>query len=260
MKELKPEVFTKEFFFNPKYDGGEKDFIHFKGKKLPLRLKKLYNLFNFDPNQRYNILDIGCGKGEFAVFCALNHNNVKVSAIDYSEAAIEIATKNLKDYKRLAERIHFSIGNITNLEFADKSFNVIFVADVFEYLTPEQIKISYLEIKRVLKEEGALLIHTAPNKLFFSFGYPIQRFFLKHKGIIIPKNPRIGVNELYINEPTYFKFKRNLKKAGFKGEIFFSKPGSKSKGLKKFLFHLIYDYFPLKLFFSPSLYCKAQID
>lgn len=255
---LKSEMFTKKYFFNSSYDYGGKDFIESKGTKLPERLVKIYNLQKLNPHKAYSILDVGCGKGELAIYNALQNKNVKINAVDYSKDAIEIASENLKHHESLLKRVSFELGDITCLDFADNRFDIIFITDVLEHLTPQQVKMGLEGVKRVLKQDGELIIHTAPNKLFFNFGYRIQCFFLKQKGILLPKNPRTGVNAMYINEPTYFKFKKSLNKAGFNGKIYFPKPNSSARGIKKALFKLVYEFFPLKIFFAPTLYCKVR--
>lgn len=59
-----------------------------------------------DKNEELNILDIGTGSGVLAITLALEYPNSKITAIDVSKSALEIATQNSLEYK-LENRINF---------------------------------------------------------------------------------------------------------------------------------------------------------
>jgi len=68
-------------------------------------------------------------------------------------------------------------GNITKLDFSPNRFDSIICLEVFEYLKPEDFKLAYHEIHKVLKQNGKVII-TIPfyfgdheDKLRYTYGF-----------------------------------------------------------------------------------------
>ena len=94
---------------------------------------------------RDSILDIGAADGSLLkALQKKGYHNVK---------GIDIVPKSA-----IIEK-----GNITNIPFADNSFQTVFCTEVIEHLDSSQIETGLKEIQRVLKNDGQL-IFTVPYK------------------------------------------------------------------------------------------------
>ena len=98
-----------------------------------------------------NILDIGCGRGEFLEL--LQAEGKQVEGIDISESLLRIAgEKGLKCLKNDA---------LSYLkQQPDQSLGGIFSAQVIEHLQPDYLRDMVLECSRVLKKDCPILLET----------------------------------------------------------------------------------------------------
>ncbi|HCT64580.1 MAG TPA: glycosyl transferase family 2 [Lachnospiraceae bacterium] len=102
-----------------------------------------------------NILDSACGSGYGTAILSSNNNNVV--GLDISEEAIEYAKENY-----LNKDINFVVGSIAELPFADNSFDGVVSFETIEHVHGEVQNKFLQEVKRVLKNNGILVIST-PN-------------------------------------------------------------------------------------------------
>lgn len=101
------------------------------------------------------VLDIACGSGYGTNFLA-DHAK-EITGIDIAEESVVYAQKNFPH-----ERITFKQGSIANIPLPDKSIDVIISFETIEHVD-EQIQTQAMqEFKRVLKDNGILIIST-PN-------------------------------------------------------------------------------------------------
>ncbi len=109
------------------------------------------------PHQR--VLDVGCGTGKNMDFLkSLGYINVQ--GIDYSREAIEFCHKrNLKQAQ---------VGSITNIAFADNSFDVVYCMDVLGCLDEADRNLAVAELLRVLKPGGLFMANSASLNIFRS--------------------------------------------------------------------------------------------
>jgi len=135
------------------------------------------------------VLDIGCGYGEFI-------NNIvcgKKIAVDLNPEA----------KKHLSRDVKYYLGSSTKMPFIrENSVNKIFVSNFFEHLERKNIEATVIEMERVLKNRGEVLIlqpnvrfcakdywmffdHLTPiddralEELFFSHGFRLKKRILK---------------------------------------------------------------------------------
>jgi len=119
-------------------------------------IKKIYrfNLQNFLLNKKAysylesskNILDIGCGTGEF-----IKNAPEKIIGIDANKQTLLICKK--KDFNVL-------LGSAVKLPFEKKSFSGIHCSHVIEHLQPEEAYKLLKEVSRVLKSKGTFVLRT----------------------------------------------------------------------------------------------------
>lgn len=156
---------NEDYFLNKSCEG----FEEYKQGTISHLKKIQINLLNIKDSDSF--LDVGCGRGEVAAH-VLNITP-RVAAIDYSEVSVKLTDEICKGRANVKKAL------ASELPFENNSFSKILLGDVIEHLT---IKDSYkclFEIKRVLKDGGALLIHTCPNTNFIRYVLPLAYFFLK---------------------------------------------------------------------------------
>ncbi|MBM3309249.1 MAG: class I SAM-dependent methyltransferase [Candidatus Altiarchaeales archaeon] len=117
------------------------------------------------------ILDAGCGIGG-ACHLIQEKESREIYGIDLLENAIKKANENKR------EDMHFSVGDITALNFPDNYFNLVLSRGVVEHL-PEPEK-AVAELSRVLKKGGILFI-TVPNKHCYT--HRLYRWFYRRIGL-----------------------------------------------------------------------------
>lgn len=132
-----------------------------KAKSQYLPPKWTDNQFNNIYNKLYcylgeNILDIGCGQGEFLYLLNKKVKNKKFTGIDISSVAI-------KNAKHKFKKITFFKSSSSKTPFANNSFDTILLIEVIEHLI--DIDSTLQEIKRILKPNGYLMITTTDFNL-----------------------------------------------------------------------------------------------
>lgn len=201
LKSVPSEFYTKEYYRLCR------GYEEFRKGNISQRLVYAFNLA--DLKKRMDVLDIGAGRGELAVKCA--EEGARVKAIDYSQAAIEIAKENLKKRvdKKVAKRVVFERMNAKKIIYPDKSFDVVFMLDLVEHLYPEELKQAFLEIKRVLKPGGRAIIHT-PNAWLISWICFLTKIFFRWEEA-----------EGHVNDQSFFSLHNNLRLLGGRKIVFF---------------------------------------
>jgi len=136
----------------------EKEFhnkLHSSGNPRPENkfYKALHNLYedflislkNKTPNK--NVLDFGCGNGVYTEK-VLDFNPLKITAIDISEKAIEIAKS--KKYNK----IDYMIENCENTKLNSNCFDIIYGVGILHHLNLNR---AVKEVERLLNKNGMLI-------------------------------------------------------------------------------------------------------
>lgn len=204
------------------------------GNVLDERRKKIISLIHVNPNEK--VLDIGCGRGEVAIWLA--KQGCQVVGIDYSASAIKLANKALLlQPKAIQQKIKFQRMNLNNLVFSNTKFDVVICTEVLEHIYPDEQDQLLKQIKVILKPEGFLFIHTSPSKWFFDFTYrywcyPIGNLitnlwnfvFNKHYGNLVhwSKLRNEYHKIMHVNEPDYFSLMKLFFRNNYYGIIYSS--------------------------------------
>ena len=125
------------------------------------------------PIVRYKtVLELATGTGLIA------KNIVNAAAhIEATDASAEMIAEAKRDNR--SAKLHFSVQDMFRLPYADKSFDVVIVSNALHIVSQPEKALD--EIRRVLKDEGALIAPTfthAGN----SFTGKVRAFFMKLAG------------------------------------------------------------------------------
>lgn len=135
-----------------KFSGADSD--HFSEQKVA-EIKKYEN------STGLNILDLGCGDGNSAVFFTQYFSGCRYSGLDTSTESIRQAES------RGVEGCSFFHYDGFAIPFADELFDVVFIACVLHHVDRKRHVELLAEVKRVLKPEGRLYLfeHNPLNPL-----------------------------------------------------------------------------------------------
>lgn len=148
------------------------------------------------------ILDVGCYNGRIGILLKAGGN--KVFGGDLSEAAVRMAQeKGIVCLKADAAE---------SLPFKDKTFDVVLAAELIEHVF--NLDNFILEIKRVLKTDGSLVLST-PNMA--SLGRRLILLFGRNPMIEIGTGPESAGHIRYFVKESLFRL---LAKHGFKISMF----------------------------------------
>jgi len=100
------------------------------------------------PEHGDQILDVGCGLGYFTDM--LSSNGAICTGIDLDEKCIEYCQKNMRG--------EYKIADVTDLPFADNSFDKVLCTEVLEHIIENGVVLD--EIVRVTKDGGTVVAST----------------------------------------------------------------------------------------------------
>lgn len=118
------------------------------------------------------VLDLGCGRGEVAYQCALR--GCRVTALDYSPAAVEITRETLSQLppERQAE-VSVACQDVDTLSLEGR-YDAVFLLDIVERLTEEQLAGLFARLRPHLNPGARVVIHT-DNLYFEGRLFPLKR-------------------------------------------------------------------------------------
>lgn len=207
MAELPSDLYDREYFLSDRCEGYE----YFREGELSLVKRHEVDLLGVEPGMR--VLDAGCGRGEVLLECS--RRGADVAGIDYSIAAVELSRETLAAVHGADVRQ----GEVTDLPWPPESFDRILFADVLEHLTPAQTDSALAEFLRVLRPEGRLLVHTAPNRLFRRIAWPVLKPLMKLAGAgdaaASLDEYMADVLRYHVNEQSPGSLRRAVRRAGF---------------------------------------------
>lgn len=153
------------------------------------RLEVVFNEYLPEDIKGKNLLDAGCGTGWFSK--AATERGASVTSMDLGEKLLS----------KVAQKCNSKmvIGSITEMPFADNTFDYIVCSEVIEHVP--QPYLAMQELYRVLKPGGTLVL-TTPNKIWYFAIWIANTFKLR---------PYQGLE----NWTGWFEMKTSLKNIGF---------------------------------------------
>jgi len=107
-----------------------------------------------DDNPQNIILDAGCGICNFII--PLSANSKFIYGIDTSAESIKICKRRLKENN--ISNVDLEISSIIDLKFENNTMDKILCYSVFQYLNYDETIQTIKEFKRVLKNDGLLIL------------------------------------------------------------------------------------------------------
>ena len=207
-----PNIYDKDYFLHA-YGGDTEQYLT-SLKTLPIPLQICLNLAVLKSGE--SVLDIGCGRGHLSYACALK--GCKVTAIDYSQDAVDIAIETMKHLpENLRNNVKVSRTDILDIDISNK-YDAIIMADVVEHLHQWQLEKLFDICNKILtRPNGRIVIHTAPNALWISFIYPFKRILgfittiRKKNNFFYKRDKYFYSREMHVNEQTPGSLRKLLK-------------------------------------------------
>lgn len=161
------------------------------------------------------VLDAACGTGYGSAI--ISKEATEVFGIDKSEEAILYAKDNYKE-----KNVNFIVADIEKLPFEKAFFDVVVSFETIEHVDLQKQKNFLLEINRVLKKDGVLIISTPNKEIYKNQGknqFHVSEFYFdEFKNILenIFKNVKLFGQKFEVGNVISSD---NLEKTLFKGEI-----------------------------------------
>ena len=151
------------------------------------KLNYLPRLIDFSHYQGKNLLEVGCGAGIDLVRFA--RGGAKVTGIDLSKTAIDLACKNFEQSERIAD---LRVMNGECMQFADNTFDIVYAHGVLQYTADSAKMIA--EIHRVLKPGGEAIIMVYNKHSWLNLMRNVTNVPLEHEDAPVLK--KFSVSEL----------------------------------------------------------------
>ena len=245
-----PELYDEAYFLSA--CEGYADFIASEGAHLSRRLRQAFEVAEVSPGMR--VLDVGCGRGEVLRHCA--KLGVQAYGVDYAPAALHLARDGGQVYRADAKW----------LPFPNAFFDRVLMIDLVEHLHPWELDLALIDARRVLRVDGQLVIHTAPNVWYDRYAYPLVRFArtLVGQGAAYPKDPRAIIpsnQDVHVNEQSATSLRRVLQRAGFRPYVWLDTPPQNRREGLVFgaIRYVLFNWPPLSWFFEREVFAVAQV-
>lgn len=157
-----------------------------------------------------SVIDIGCGRGELTYYFA--KQGFTVTAIDYSQSAIELAEQCFESDEELKQKVQFHCDNCCTIKLSGK-YDLAVASDVIEHLAVAEVEALYQKVAQSINPDGLFVVHTFPNLWYYRYEYPRRRRIAASVGAYLPPQPRSRYELLmHINEQSPRVLKKQLSK------------------------------------------------
>ncbi|GIV82505.1 MAG: hypothetical protein KatS3mg051_1859 [Anaerolineae bacterium] len=257
---ISPDRYTEEYFLTA--CEGYEDFLASDGENLSRRLRAAFALAAVRPGMR--VLDVACGRGEIVRHCA--QLGADAFGFDYARAAIALARNVItRDAEGITGRMGLAQADAKYYPFPAHTFDRVLMFDIVEHLHPWELHTALREAHRVLKDDGMLIIHTAPNRWYDRYAYPVVRLFrrMMGQGAAYPANPRCFLVEhnldVHVNEQSMLSLWLALRRAGFRARVWLDSPPQQrdESPILAAARYVLFHWPPFRWFFEREVFAVA---
>ena len=261
MRPVCPERYDEAYFLGS--CEGYVEFAASEGAHLSRRLSQAFEVAEVMPGML--VLDVGCGRGEILRHCA--RLGARAYGVDYAPVALRMAWGLAMADEETRGAMGVYQANAKRLPFPAASFDRVLMFDLVEHLHPWELDQALAEARRVLRPNGRLIIHTAPNVWYDRYAYPLVRLArtLMRQGARYPKDPRaiIPANlDVHVNEQSAASLRRVLWRAGFRAKVWLdTPPQNRQEGwVFRVARHILFNWPPFCWFFEREVFAVARVD
>ncbi len=261
MRPVRPERYDEAYFLGS--CEGYVEFAASEGAYLSRRLSQAFEIAKIMPGML--VLDVGCGRGEILRHCA--RLGARAYGVDYAPVALRMAWGLAMADEETRGAMGVYQANAKRLPFPAASFDRVLMFDLVEHLHPWELDQALAEARRVLRPNGRLIIHTAPNVWYDRYAYPLVRLARTRmrQGARYPEDPRaiIPANlDVHVNEQSAASLRRVLWRAGFRAKVWLdTPPQNRDEGLLLVAArHILFNWPPFCWFFEREVFAVARMD
>jgi SAM-dependent methyltransferase len=221
-------AYTKDYYL---FDcEGYESFKRSCGAKLEdARLEAVAKLVGAGPVNR--ALDLGCGRGELSL--ELARRGFEVTAIDYSEDAVQITKEAISRSPTVASQISVQRSDVNAAEFGER-YGIAVAVDLIEHMKLDELDQLYEKVARHLAVDGLFIVHTYPNLWYYKYEHHRKLRIAKEIGAYLPAEPRSRFEQLmHINEQSPRVLRRQLSKYFPHVLLWFGKPQNVGENLER---------------------------
>ena len=258
---VRPELYDEVYFLSS--CEGYDEFITSEGAHLSRRLSQALEAAKIAPGMR--VLDVGCGRGEILHHCA--ELGAQAYGMDYALVAAQMAQRLATGDGEERNAAYVCLADAKQLPFSATSFDRVLMFDLVEHLHPWELDQALAEARRVLRPDGRLIIHTAPNVYYNRYAYPVVRFVrtLMNQKTNYPRDPRAIVPanlDVHVNEQSAWSLWWVLRRAGFRARVWLDTPPQNRR--EGWVFrcarHIFFNWPPFRWFFEREVFAVARAD
>jgi demethylmenaquinone methyltransferase/2-methoxy-6-polyprenyl-1,4-benzoquinol methylase len=163
-------------------------------------------------------LDVATGTGDVAIEIARQYPGARITGMDFSDKMLELGREKIRK-TGLDERIDIRFGDVTSLQFDDRTFDAAIIA--FGIRNIPDYKKGIREMARVLRDGGRIVIlefTTDQNRFFRGFFRLYLEKVLPFIGGIISgrKSAYKYLSDSVLDFPDAEQFKKIMEEAGLK--------------------------------------------
>lgn len=124
-----------------------------------------------------HFLEIGFGHGDFILHCLKKYSPHKTAGVDLSPETVQKARVRFNKYIS-KQQLQLEIASSENMPFAAESFTKVLAVNVIYFW--QKPLVDLLEIYRVLKPGGMVVLYLTDAASLLAMAFPGQPVFLQH--------------------------------------------------------------------------------
>lgn len=174
--DIPPEFYTEHYYLQA--CAGHEVFRRSGGREVDTVQRQALALADLRGGEV--VLDLGSGRGEMLIACALR--GCRAWGIDYSPVAVKIAQQAIAGVPEVAGRVHVEQMDVRRLRLPSAHFDVAFIMDLVEHIPQPDLVEAMDRVRDVLRPGGRLIVHTGPTLNFLRVGQHVKRVLYRLQG------------------------------------------------------------------------------